>query len=87
MAHKQLKLSTYQLWLLEVHHSRTFGKIFQRVSHRLGANASGDLLEAITSGITRMLVCRKAGRMAGMSREASWGVRQYNLKAFFGLKD
>lgn len=81
--HRQVPLTLQQLYRLEVYRYRAFGFCWTRLENRIGLAAHGDTLEAIASGLTRALVCRKAGRMAGYPREIRRGLRPYNVTGFF----
>ena len=81
--HAQLHLSPHQAYALDRFRAAAFRRVFQIAERRLGAGASGDTLEGIASGLSRLLTCRRAGRMAGLPRESARGVRAYNLEAYF----
>jgi hypothetical protein len=77
----QLTLSPHQAYALDRFRATAFRRIFQIAEGRLGAGASGGTLEGIASGLSQLLTCRRAGRMAGLGRESARGVRAYNLEA------
>jgi hypothetical protein len=82
MRAKQLELSFLQNQRLNSFRTTAFRRVYAYAERRLGA-VSGDVLEGIASGVSRLLVCRRAGKIVGLPRYAQKCVRQYNLVEFF----
>ena len=84
MKHKQLQLTYKQVFDLKAYQGRAFRMVWRLAEWHMGTMC-GDALEAIASGVSCLLTCRKAGRMAGLSPDRAKGVRRYNLDAIFAL--
>ncbi len=83
VTHFQVELSNVQTVRLDGYRGRAFARFWRIAERRLGVRASGETLEAISSGLSRLLTCRKAGRMIGMDPLSAKGLRQYNLRRYF----